>query len=169
MPLSLEAVDKTAEAQFLRDTIDRLAAHDYAVLEARLDERVHQPDVLGAMERAASLLPAGVPVKSRTVAWNFSRRMTNTSSAPSPRTANVAIEYTFSPQKWVLASATLSGEEGSFRILALNLEPLSAPLEELNAFTFNGRGPPHYLLLLLAVTSIATSLFAFVRCLRTKA
>ncbi len=86
----------------------------------------------------------------------------------SSRSANVAIEYTYQGPKWVVASASLSGEPGQFRIVAFNVEALPAPLSELNAFTLKGKSALHYLFLLLPAAACAISIYAFVRCIRTK-
>jgi hypothetical protein len=167
VPQSSAEFDKTPEAQYLKTTMNQLVARDYLSIESRMDERVHQTNTRQALERLASIVPAGSPVKLEPVAWNFIKSTNTANGGVSSRSANVAIEYTFPASKWVVASATLSGEPGTFRILAFNVEPLPAPLSELNAFTFKGKGILHYVFLLLTVAAFAVSVFAFVRCLRT--
>jgi hypothetical protein len=76
--------------------------------------------------------------------------------------------HTYPGPKWVVASASLSGEPGEFRIVAFNVEPLPAPLSELNAFTLKGKSAAHYIFLLLPAADCVISIYAFVRCLRTK-
>lgn len=167
VPLSSEEFDKTPEGQYLKATVNRLVAHDYAFIESQMDERVNQPDARQVLERLAGAVPAGTPVKLEPVAWNFAKIFHTAKSDASSRTANVAIEYTFPESRWLLASATLSGEPGSFRILSFNVEPLPAPLAELHAFTFKGKSVLHAVFLLLTVSAFGISVFAFVRCIRT--
>ena len=167
IPQSSADFDKTPEAQYLMATVRQLVAHDYASIESQMDDRVHQADARQALERLAATVPAGAPVKFDPVAWNFVKNVSAANSGGSSRTANVAIEYTFPDSKWIVASATLSGEPGSFRILAFNVEPLPAPLAELNAFTFKGKTITHYVFLLLTLCAFGTSAYAFVRCIQT--
>ena len=167
IPQSSAEFDKTPEAQYLRVIVSQLVAHEYLAIESQMDDRVHQPDVRQKLERLAAALPAGVPIKFEPVAWNFFKKISASSGAPSSRTANVAIEYTYPNSKWMVASATLSGETGGFRILAFNVVPLSAPLAELNAFTFSGKSVSHYLFFLLTLCAFGISAYAFIRCIRT--
>lgn len=167
IPQSSAEFDKTPEAQYLKATVSQLVAHDYLSIESQMDDRVHQPDARQALERLAAAVPVGAPVKFEPVAWNFVKNISAASSGVSSRTANIAIEYTFPDSKWMVASATLSGEPGGFRILAFNVEPLPAPLAELNAFTFKGKNVSHYVFLLLTLCAFGISAYAFVRCIRT--
>jgi hypothetical protein len=168
VPQSPAEFDKTSEAQFLKATVNRLVAHDYSSIESKMDERVHQANIAQALERLSSSVPTSVPIKLEPVAWNFFKTTSSLNGGTTQRTANVAIEYTFPDSKWVVASATLSGEPGSFRIVSFNVEPLPAPLSEMNAFTLKGKSVMHYLFLLLTAAAVAVTVFAFVRCLRTK-
>lgn len=167
IPQSSSDFDKTPEAQYLKATVDKLVAHDYPSIESQMDDRVHQSDARQVLERLASMVPAETPTKFEPVAWNIVKKISAADSGSSSRTANVAIEYSFSDSKWLVASATLSGEPDAFRILAFNIEPLSAPLAELNAFTLKGKSILHYVFLLLTVSAFGVSVLAFVRCVRT--
>jgi hypothetical protein len=168
IPQSSTEFDKTPEAQYLKATISRLVARDYLSIESQMDERVHQPDARQALERLAATVPMGAPVKLEPVAWTFVNTTSFAAGGNSSRIANVAIEYTFPDSKWIVASATLSGEPGAFRILAFNVEPLPAPLAELNAFTFDGKGLSHYVFFLLTLCASGISVYAFARCIRTR-
>lgn len=168
IPQSSAEFDKTPEASFLNATVNQLVAHDYAAIESLMDSRVQQSDIQQALDRLRSTIPAGAPTRSEPVAWNFVKTTSTTSGVSSSRSANVAIEYTYPGPKWVVASASLSGEPGQFRIVSFNVEALPAPLSELNAFTLKGKSPLHYLFLLLPATACMISVHAFVRCLRTK-
>src|SRR5437879_4511518 len=78
VPQSPAQFDKTPEAQYLKATVDRLVARDFMSIESQMDERVHQADARQALERLASVVPAGPPLKLDPVAWNFFK---STSSA----------------------------------------------------------------------------------------
>lgn len=167
LPPSREEFDKTPEAQYLMATVERLVARDHAAIESQMDERVHQPDVRSALLRLANLVPPGAPQRLEPVAWAVHQHAAPGAGGPS-RTAHVAIEYAFADSRWIVASATLSGEPGAFRMLAFNVEPISAPVAELNAFTLQGKGLAHAAHLLLALCAFGVSAYAFVRCVRTR-
>lgn len=168
IPQSPADFERTPEAQFLEATMSQLVAHDYATIESMMDSRVHQPDLQEALDRLRSTVPVETPIHKEPVAWNFTKTTSTMNGSSSSRNANVAIEYTYPGSKWVVASASLSGEPGQFRIISFNVEAIPAPLSQTNAFTFEGKGAVHYLFLLCAIAACGTSIFAFVRCLRTK-
>lgn len=168
IPQSQAEFNNTPEAQYLKKTVSQLVARDYQSIESQMDERVHQPDIRAVLERLASMVPAETPSKLEPVAWNYVTKMSGANSGANSRTANVAIAYTFSQSKSLVASARLSGEPGNFRIIAFNLEALPAPLAELNAFTFTGKGILHYVFFVLTLSAFGLSAYAFVRCIRTQ-
>lgn len=166
VPRSPEEFDRTAEAQYLRATVDKLARQDYAAIESALDPRVHQPDARSALQQMRMLLPNEAPGKTLPVDWRYFKRLDGKDT--SERTANVAMEYQYASAKWLLASAVLSGEPGQFRIVSFNIVPLPASLADLNAFTFKGKSAVHYGFLALTIGTASLSLYAFVACLRLK-
>jgi hypothetical protein len=166
VPRTAEEFDSTAEARYLRATVDKLARQDYAAIESALDPRINQPNVHAALLQLHMLLPKEAPDKTLPVDWRFFKQ--ETSDGHSERTASVAMEYQYPSAKWIAASAVLSGEPGNFRIVSFNIEVLPASLADLNAFGFAGKGPVHYVFLVLTIGTALLSLYAFVRCLRTK-
>jgi len=168
IPQSHAEFDKTPEAEFLKATINKLVDRQYTAIESLMDARVQQSDIRGALEQLGSIVPGETPTHLEPVAWNFVKTASTMSGSTTSRSANVAIEYTYPGPKWVVASASLSGEPGQFRIVSFNVEPLSAPLSELNAFTLKGKSPTHVLFVLFPAIACAISVYAFVRCLRTK-
>ena len=162
IPQTPEAFDKTAEALFLRGVVDKLAARDFSSIEALLDPKLVEPDVRGALERTAAILPSEAIAGVAPVGWNVFV------STGGSRSASVAAEYSYPSSKWFVISAQLTGEPGSFQILRLNVEPIPAPMSQLHAFTFNGKGVVHYAFFLATLAAFALSIYAFVSCLRTK-
>jgi hypothetical protein len=168
IPQSPNEFDKTPEAELLKATVNKLVSHEYTTIESLMDPRVQQSDIKQALEQLRSIVPVGAPTHLEPVAWNFVKTASTTSGSSASRSANVAIEYTYPGPKWIVASASLSGEPGQFRIVSFNVEPLAAPLSELNAFTLKGKSAAHYLFVLLPTIACIISVYAFVRCLRTK-
>lgn len=167
MPQDTAEFEKTPEAQYLKVIVNQLAARDYLSVESQIDSRVQQPNIHQVLEHLASMVPPGHPIKLNPVNWSFVKKVNVTKTEDVSRTAHVAIEYAYPESKWMVASASLSGEPGSFRITALNIEPIPVSLAELNAFTFRGKGIAHYVFLLLTVAAFGISVFAFVYCIRT--
>lgn len=164
IPGSPEAFHKTAEAAYLQASLDRLAAQDYAALEASFDERVDRANVRQALQQMHALLPKGAPLGREPVQWNFQKKF----NGEGERIANVAIQYAYPSSQWILVSATLSGEPDKLRLAGFHVQPLPASLADVNAFTLQGKSLVHYVFLLMAPVSLGIALFAFVVCLRTK-
>jgi hypothetical protein len=167
IPRSAQDFHQTAEAKTLQSLVAQLAAHDYASIEAQMDARVQQPEIRQALEHVAGLIPPGHAIQAEPADWSVQYKEGN--GGTGERRAHVAMEYAFPDARWMLASATLSGEPGAFRILSFKIEPLAASLNASNALTFKGKGLLHFLVLLLAAASFATSAYAFVLCIRAKA
>lgn len=168
VPLTAEQFKQTPEAGYLQETMDQLAAQDYAALEAAFDPKIRQPDMRQALQHMAAILPPGRPVQVNPVAWNFFSKTNRNGSGVTERTANIAAEYGYAGQKWLLVSEQLSGEPGNFHILGFHINPLTASLTETNTFSFRGKGLKHYVFMLLACLTFLLMLFAFVSCLRLK-
>lgn len=162
IPLTPAEFNKTPEAKFLQSIVERLSAREFASIEGQLDPKLIEPDIRAALERTASALPSASVQSIQPVAWFVA------TSSNGPRSATVAAQYAYPDSKWFVVSAQLTGEPASFRILRFNLEPLPASMEEIHAFTFAGKGVVHYVFAFLALAACAVSLYAFVRCLRTK-
>jgi hypothetical protein len=162
MPFTPEAFSASAEARALRSIVDRMVARDFASIQAQLDPRLVEPDVRGALHRTADVIPATPITKVEAVSWNV---FVGTNQ---PRTATVAAEYTFGGSQWIVASARLTGEPDAFQILQFNVEPLPAPMAQIHAFTFAGKSVTHYVFFLASVGALVVSLWALVRCARTK-
>jgi hypothetical protein len=155
--------DKAPEAQYLRSMVERLAARDYVSVEEQLDRNLRIPNLRNFLEQIAAPLQAGAPTKMEPVALNYRKTESLMDAANNSRVATVAIEYTFPNSKWVVVSATLEGDPGKFRIIALNIDPQQKPLAEANALTFRDKGILHILFAVLTIGAVLVSLFAFFR------
>ncbi len=168
MPQSSSEFEKTPEAIFLKATVNKLVAHDYDSIESLIDKRVHQSDIKQVLERTRSMVPDGVPTHLEPAAWRLFKITSTANDGNSSRGTSVAIEYTYPGPKWVIFSANLSGEPDNLRILSFNIERIAAPLSEQNDFTLSGKSVVHYLFLLFTAAAFTISIYAFIRCLRTK-
>lgn len=79
---------------------------------------------------------------------------------------NLVYEYEFDPG-WALVVVHLRAQGEHVLVDGFHLQPLERSLEDANAFTFAHAGAKHLLMVFLMVLSMATSLRAFVLCLRS--
>jgi len=83
------------------------------------------------------------------------------------RRYNLTYEYEFDG-KWLLATVVMlkHGDEQA-KITGLQAQVFNRSLEQMNAFTFRGKGGLHMLMLFLAVASPLVSIAACIVCIRT--
>lgn len=168
IPFSSEAFHETPEAKYLHLTLERLAAQDYAAIEGAFDPRVKQADMRQALQQVHAVLPKQAPVGRERVQWNVQIQHHTAGDGRSDRIAHVAVQYAYPSSRWILASATLSGEPGNLRLVGFHVEPLSASLADTHAFTLRGKNLGHYVFLLLALASLGIALLALVACIRAR-
>lgn len=148
---------------------DEANARKYVDLlrQGKFDEIVHDSDsslvdsnIQDTLARMAAIIPAEDPKSIKVVGAHvfhgseFSR-------------TNITLEYEF-PSKWVLVDVTTQKKDSSFSIVGFHVNPIADSLENLNKFTFVGKGGVQYSVLTMAVFTTLFSLYAFVMCLRTK-
>src|SRR5437870_2354784 len=129
VPLSSSEAERTPEATYLRQTVDKLTSRRFDELESAMDPAIRQPNIASVMAASAALFSPGPPSSTRVVGWNFIKGIDGA------RFANVSIEYGYPGNKWLLVSSQLRGEPGAFRIWAFNVQVLPASVAELNGFT----------------------------------
>jgi hypothetical protein len=161
IPFSSSAIEGTPEGTFLKQTITQLTTHDFTSIEAALDPAVEKSNIQTGLEQMVALFPAGQPTSIKFLGWSV------TTITGKDRQSSVTTEYGYAGNKWLLITAQLRGEPNQFRIWSLHVEPLRESLEQFNAFTFSGKSWLHYFVLLALILALATTLHAFVLCLRT--
>lgn len=168
LPQSAAEFESTPEVAFLKATVNQLVTHQHGAIKALIDPSVQHPEVDSALKNLQAKVPAGTPTHLEAVNWQVMRTTQIAGRDGSTRVANVAFEYTYPGPRWMIASASLAGEPGQFRILAFNIEPIPAPLSELNAFSLMNKSWKHYAFLVMALGAFSVSLFALLRCIRTQ-
>lgn len=148
------------ESAIAKELIAKLAARDFAAVESRLDARLRNPDVRARLEQLASALPPGEPKSVRTVG-------ANTMASGAITTYQLAYEYEY-PDGWVLANATLERRDGQLTLQGIHFLPGKQSLAAMNRFTFDGKGPAHYLVFALAIAIPLFVIYVLVTCARTK-
>jgi len=142
-----------------RKAISDLRAHRFGALDASLVEELRGQNHEADFERMAAVIPDEEPVSSRPVGYLLT-------AGPGWRRYDVSYELQFS-KGWVLVRFSWMRPKGGLRISDFHVAAMARSLEEVNAFTFRGKGPLHYGVLVLGALALAISVTALVACYRT--
>jgi hypothetical protein len=140
--------------------VDHLRAGRYEQIEAVMDPRLRTPAMRDTLEQMAKLLPDEEPTSIELVS-------ANTTVSPAGTARNLAFEYRFR-DKWVVLNVATLRKGDELSIIGFNIYPQQKSLAEQNRFNLSGKAPLQYLILALAVVLPLLSLYALVRCIRTK-
>ena len=143
-------------------SVENLVAHRFDLLEQTATEASRRPDLRATMAKLAAGLPNEAPKSIRLIGYRTELRDGATKSY------FITYEFEFT-QRWALIQLEWQRVEGKLRLNGFNIELLAAPVERINAFTFNGKGLINYLVICLAVIGPLLKLYALVRCLLAKA
>jgi hypothetical protein len=143
-----------------KNYVNQLRQNQFASIEEDLDPAVSSQGAGETLTAMADMFPDGEPISVKVVGANVTQNQAvlNTS---------ITLEYEF-PQQWLIANVVTQKIDGVSRIIAFNVTPIPDAVENLNRFTFSGKGIVQYTVLLLAVLSCLIALYAFVLCIRTK-
>lgn len=163
MPVSEE------DERFAHDYVENIRQRRFTRLEADLDPGVDKSEAEANLERMANTFPPGEPVSTKLVLGNV------THHRDSSTTSDLGFEYEFapvsqstqSPSEWVLAELAIETTGSKRTVKLVTFTPVSEPLEEINAFTPEGKGFPQFAVLLLAILALIFSAHAFMQCIRT--
>ncbi|MBC8133549.1 MAG: hypothetical protein H7X95_11260 [Deltaproteobacteria bacterium] len=151
-----------------RKLVDALARGDWDAVAARLDASMHAADLPGdlpgdlpeKLRQMAAFFPKGAPTRVRVVGFDQSR----VSMVGGTTTDNCMIMFEFNySDANVLAQVVFQRvDAGEWRTIGLHANPVPTPLEVFNAFTLRGKGPVHYLFLLIMLAVAAVTVAATV-------
>jgi|SRR3569832_162740 len=147
------------EVAIAQELLSELSRKNYANIERQLDPGVQSPSVRGELERMASLFPAEQP-KSVSVVGS------KTHTFNGRTTYDLTIEYQY-PSIWLVTNVVLQRHDGQVTIIGLNANPMNQSLRELNRFTFEGKGPIHYIVFALSIAVPLFIVYALVLCVKT--
>ncbi|MHA6205211.1 hypothetical protein ACXU4B_12365 [Dyella soli] len=148
------------EAEIARSILEQVRQGDIEPVKARLSDELRQtPDIDAKLQQFATYFPAGTPRSVKVVGVHT---LTNASGTR----YDLTFEYAFA-DGWALGHARLARTGDAVLVEGLHVQRLAQPLEQVNAFTLIGKGPLHWIVLLLCIAIPAFCIYAFVLCLRT--
>ena len=160
MAATFESLMPHEEVQVAKDLVAKLAARDFAPIEAALDPQYRTPELPAQLETMARTLPAAAPTSVQAVG-------AHTLSTAAVTTYTITLEYRY-PAAWMLASVVLERKGDALLLKGITFHPRAQSLAAENGFTLDGKGPLHYVVLVLAVLIPLFILYALVVCLRSR-
>jgi hypothetical protein len=157
------AIDKMAPVdvqEASKKAIGDLRERRFGEVNAVLAARLHGEDNGAAFTKMADSFP-GEPEKSFKPVGYYVNGGTGGTRY------DITYELEFS-QRWVLVQLSWIREAGQLRIVTFRASPMAQSIEAFNAFTLRGKRAPHYLVLILGIIACSLSLYALVKCIRTK-
>jgi hypothetical protein len=149
------------EAEALaRNYVDLLRQGKFDRIEHDLDPSVADSNIHDTFVKMAALFPAENPESVKVVGVNIFH-------GPEYTTTNITLEYEFL-DKWLLVNIETQKKGDASTVLDFHVRPMQGSLENLNRFTFAGKGAAQYLILTVALCSLLFSFYVLVLCIRTK-
>jgi hypothetical protein len=148
------------EASTAKRLISKVAAREFTAVEDQLSPNLRSPENRAKLEEISRAVPAREPIAVKTVGAHTMHNASRT-------TYDLTFEYRY-PDSWLLANVVLERADGKLTVQGLHLTPRTVSLEAENSFTFQGKGPLHYLVFALAVAIPIFIVYALTICIRTK-
>ena len=145
---------------FAHEYLDAVRSRDFDSAIRLLAPQLNQPGVESNLTMVAETLDEGEVVSQELVGCNIF-------TTPQKRRSTLTYQYEFT-NTWVLATLIIDTEGDQQQVVGIRVNPLSKSLRELNAFTFEGKGLKHYVVLLVAILIFLFILYALISCIRTK-
>jgi hypothetical protein len=155
-----EKLAPAQEVTIAKDLIAKLAERDFTSVEARLGGSLRTPDTRAKLEQIANLIPVEKPKAVRTVG-------ANTMSMNSITTYKLTFEYGYRDQ-WLIVDTVLERRDDRLTLEGIHVTPAQQSLEAQNRFSFEGKGPLHYLVFAFAIAIPLFVIYTLVVCARTR-
>lgn len=147
------------EAEFSKNYLALFQTRDFDAIEARIDQNLKNAQLRPKLEQIASSFPTEKPNDIQTVgAQTFSNADTTQ--------VNLTFQYAY-PGKWLLANVVLQKKGGETVVTGVNVQPLSDSLENINRFTFEGKGATHFAIFVSAIVVPLFIVAAIILCIKT--
>ena len=139
--------------------LEQLSKGDYREINKHLDPSTQGTDTAQIFAHMTALFPREAPREVNTVG-------ASTNIINGVRTVQLTYQYKYT-HSYLLASISFKKVKNSTTITGININPLSKPLEEINKFTFKGKGITHYIVFALTVAMPVLTIIALYLCAKT--
>jgi hypothetical protein len=143
-----------------RAVVDALARGDLDALTPRLDDTLKTPSLPDKLRQMAAFFPKTAPTRVRVVGFN--QNTVDVVGGAKTETTMIDFESNY-PDANVISQVVFQRVDGGARrAVGLHANPLPVPLEVMNALTLRGKGPLHYVFVLVMLAVAAVTLAAVV-------
>ena len=147
------------DVEFAKDYIALYQARDFESIEATIDPGLKNAELRPNLEQIAAIFPEGTPKDIQTVGFQSFR------NADTCR-VNLTLQYEY-PEKWLLVNVVFQKNGSDITVMGMNTNPLRDSLQNINRFTWKGKGVRHFVIFGYAVIMPLFMLYALVLCIRT--
>jgi hypothetical protein len=149
---SLEEAEKTPEAGVARVVIDAVSHGTIAAIQPQLAPELSDSQSAEQVQRLSTFFPKEAATRMRLLGFHM-----NNNVGQETKTTSITYELNY-PSANFIATVTLRQVGGGpIRARGFNLQSLAAPFDVMNAVTFAGKGPVHYLFpVLMAAAALVT-------------
>ena len=136
------------------------------------DRRRFDSARIESLEEIPPMKPNGSKRTTTASLKSFNREMigcnvNNFGTGGGQKAVNLSYQWS-STNSWYVGNVAWVEQGGHRTVKGMNINPIPASLETLNAFTLKGKGPLHWAFLSLAIFIPLLMLFAAISCCRTR-
>jgi uncharacterized membrane protein len=158
-----QSLGATPSIEFVKGIVADLQSKDFVTLEGKLDRSTVNEQSRSAFAVISSQLTSSPPKSIRLASLSWTR---GPNDAKTVRHTMLSVEYGID-DKWFLVNARVRTNEGESPILEwFNLQPMPAPLENINRLSLQGKVGIHYFFLVFLITVGTCNVAALITCLR---
>lgn len=159
-------VPKEAD-DFAREYIEILRQRNFEQAKELLNPEIVTPEIDSQLQTVVSFLDQKELVSVEIVDFETGKFWPWSWKEEKPY-KRVSLSYQLQfEDKYVLVDVIVDKISGKQLIFGFHLTPLPKPIQEINAFTFSGKSPIHYLLFLVAIIVVIFTLYVLILCIRT--
>jgi len=147
------------EIEFSKQFFSLVKSRNFDAAIEKVDPKIINQSLKENLQKLADLFPNEEPKSIKAV-------NSTTVVKDGASNINLSLEYEF-PSKWVVASLALHKQGSSTTVQGINVQPLNDSIENINRFTFAGKGIIHYATFAIGVFLFLFQLYVIALCINT--
>jgi len=156
----MKKMEPTEDVSAATQDVDLLRARNFEAIKQRSSPAMINDETDSTLASMADAFPNEQPIAITTVGFNGLRM-------PDFYKSSITLQYQFS-NAWVLAQVNTRQADGSTWIEGFHVQQMPESIQELNRFTFAGKGMSQFVVFFLAIASFSVCIYAFIVCLKTR-